>query len=503
LARLNLTRPRTLAIGLAVVSLAFAACSRSSSTSPIPIGTSTPTGVPTAPGSPTALSSPCANSLGIAYVPDAGNGGAAFKGVQVTHFQDSAGNLCGATAAPNATPAGVAFSASVGPIAFSNDRTAGIAVLANAAGGYTLAQDLFGASVGALVPAGMPYDLGANPPTPAPTASSASPGPTASPLTAPLIADVQSVSILGNGFGGGNVALALGVPAPSSQSAIVALTSLTNAPPQYGSSVPLSGGAYTLKTIPANPRSIVRVGTDPTQSVVLVRGPQDLLAFAVTIVPSGYQFDARALDASLGSATTLRGSGAIAFDPQDAGRALIGGTTAGDATALTLVTGLPGKIVRAATLAMPGAIRSIAATPNGTYGIVATDAGIVVVRGLDTGTLAIVPPFAPAAGSSIASAPTYRTCAGTTAPLSSIFSVAISGNQRSLVALGTTPGVSCPSGYNASIVAVPFSVTTGTTPSPAPTTAPSPGAIATATPTIFVQNNVIAPPPGTDYFFAY
>ncbi|GAC1308224.1 MAG: hypothetical protein NVS2B3_06250 [Vulcanimicrobiaceae bacterium] len=494
----NLTRSRALGLGLALVSL-VSACSRSSGTSPLPSSTSTPTAAPTANGSPNALSSPCANTIGIAYEPDAGNGGA-FSGIQVSHFEDNAQSLCGATPAPNATPPGVAFASSVGPFAVSADRSDAVAVLRGPGGGYTLAQDVFGASVGALVPAGSPYDLRANPPTPVPAAT-ASPSATATPSNAPLLADVASLAILGNGSGG--LALALGTPAAGSPPAIVALTSLANAPPQFGSAVPLGGTAYSLKTIPANPRSIVRVGSDTNQIVALARGPQDLVSFAVTIVGSGYQFDAKAVDPTLGSATALRGSGALAFDPQDSGRALVGGTTSAGGSVLTLVTGLPNAIVRAATLAMPATIRSIATTGNGTFGIVGTDAGIVVVKGVDSGTLSIVPPFAPTAATAGASVPLYRTCAGATAPLSQIYSVALSGDQRYLVALGTTPGLTCPSGYVASIVAVPFNVATGGTPTPAPSALPSPPSPATPLPTSFVQNNVIAPPAGADYFYAF
>ncbi len=494
MARLNLTRPRTLGIGLAVVSLAFAACSKSSSTSPLPGPSSSATAAPTASGSPSALTSPCANTLGIAYEPDGGNGGV-FRGVQVTHFEDNAQNLCGAIASPNATPPGVAFSSAVGPLAFSRDRSDAIAVLANATGTFTLAQDIFGAAVGSIVPVGVVYDLDANPPTPAPGGSNA-PSPSATATNAPLLADAQSIVILGNGSAG--VALTTGTAGGGTPGAIVALTSLTNAPPQYGSAIPFSGSSFTLKNITPNARSIVRIGSDPNQMVALARGPRDLLAFAVTLVGSGYQFDAKAVDATLGSNTTLRGAGAIAFDPLDSSRALVGGTSAaGGGTTLTLVTGLPSTIVKSSTLTMPGNVRSIAVTDNGTYAVVGTDAGIVVVQGIDAGTLATVTPFAPAAGTASASAPNYRTCAGTSAVLTSIYSVALSGDQRFLVALGTTPGLTCASGYNASIVAVPFSTTSGTTPTP------SPSAGATSGPTSFVQNNVIAPPAGADYFFAF
>ncbi len=496
MARLNLTRPRTLGIGLAVVSLAFAACSKSgSSPTPTP-SASVATATPVPAGVPSSLVSACGAAFGIAYEPDGGNGGA-FKGVQVTHFEDGSGNLCGAVAAPNATPASVAFSSSVGTLAFSSDLSDAVALLQNSAGGYTLAQDVFGASVGSLVPVGAPYDLSAYPPTPAPT-TTASPSATATPSNAPLLADAQSLAILGGSSFG--VALTTGVAAAGSPNAIVALTSLTNAPPQYGQDVPFSGATYTLKSIPNVPRSIVRVGESTSGSslrlVALARGPQDLLVFNVTSVGSGYQFDATADDTTLGSATTLRGNGAIAFDPIDATRALVGGASNGASTQLTLVTGMPASLTHASTLALPGNIRSIAITSNGAFGVVGTDVGIVVVKGVDTGTLSLVAPFAANAAATSASAPTYTTCNGTTATLTNVASVGLaSPNSQYLVALGTSPGVTCTSGYNASIVAVPFNATTGSTPSPSPTTAAS----ASPVPASFVQNNVIAPPTGADY----
>ena len=74
-----------------------------------------------------------------------------------------------------------------------------------------------------------------------------------------------------------------------------------------------------------------------------------------------------------------------------------------------------------------------------------------------------------------------------------------------LVALGTSAGVSCPSGNNATLVAVPFNPSNGLLPSPtpvpSPTATPTPGATTAPTPTapaIFVQNNMIAPPAGSD-----
>jgi hypothetical protein len=86
-----------------------------------------------------------------------------------------------------------------------------------------------------------------------------------------------------------------------------------------------------------------------------------------------------------------------------------------------------------------------------------------------------------------------------------------------LVALGTASGVSCPSGRNASLVALPYDTTNGETPaptatptvSPTPTATPTPAPGVTQSPTpvptptpsppaVFVQNNFVPPPTGAD-----
>lgn len=447
---------------------------------------------------PSSFVSPCAAVNGIAYEPDGGNGGG-FHGVQVVHYEDNTSNLCGATAAPAATPASVAFASAVGPLAFAADYSDAIAVLQNASGNFTLAQDIFGVGVGAIVPVGAPYDLSANPPTPTPT-TSASPAATASSV--PLIADAQSIAILGGSSAA--VALTTGTASAGSSGAIVALTSLTNAPPQYGQALPFSGSSYTFKTAPAVPRSTVRVGVSTDTGgnlhiVALARGTQDLLAFNVSTVGTGYQFDATADDTALGTNSVVRGNGQIAFSPTDATRALVGGTTSGATTQLTLVTGLPSKIASSSTLAMPGNIRSIAVTSNGQFGVVGTDVGIVVVKGVNTGSLTAVTAFAPNAAAPSANALAFRDCTGAAAKLTNVSSVGLSAaDSRYLVALGTSAAPpACASSYNASLVAVPFDPTTGIQPTSAPSSTASPGA--SPVPTSFVQNNVIAPPAGADY----
>jgi len=498
LARLNLTRPRKLLLSLAVVSLSFAACSKSGS-SPTPTPSSTATASAGPSSVPSNFASPCAAVNGIVYEPDGGNG-RGFHGVQVVHYEDNTGNLCGATAAPSATPASVAFASAVGPIAFAADYSDAIAVLQNASGGFTLAQDIFGVGIGAIVPVGAPYDLSASP-TSTP-ATSASPTATATPPNAPLIADAQSIAILGGSSAA--VALTTGTASAGSTSAIVALTSLTNAPPQYGQALPFSGSSYTFKSAPAAPRSIVRVGVSTDAGgnlhiVALARGTQDLLAFNISTVGTGYQFDATADDTTLGTNVVLRGNGQLAFSPTDATRALVGGTTGGAATQLTLVTGLPGKVVSSSTLAMPGIIRSIAVTSNGQFGVIGTDVGIVVVKGVNTASLTPVTAFAPNAAAPSANALAYRDCTGAAAKLTNVSSVGLSAaDSRYLVALGTSAAPpACASSFNASVVAVPFDPTTGIQPTPAPSSTAS--ASASPIPTSFVQNNVIAPPAGADY----
>ncbi len=496
----SLTRPRFAAVGIAVVALAFAACGHNnSSTGPAPVPSVT--AVPVASPSAGASSTPCASSLGIAYEPDGGNGGS-LMGIQYTHFEDNNESLCSAANA-SPMPRVVNFSSSVGGLAFASDASDAIALLENSSGTYTLAQDVFGTSIGSLTPVGAPYDVSVEP-TAIPTGTGASPAASATPANAPLISNAQSVSILSTGSSA--IALILGVPAPNSTPAIVAITSLTNAPPQYGDSVPFTGSSYTLADAPAYFRNIVKIGTDTSgNTVALVRGPQDLVSFGVTVVATGFQFNLKAEEPSLGTNATLRGSGAMAFDPADSGRALIGGTSSGAGNMLTLVTGLPTSIAKTATLTLPGAtsIRSIAIANSGVYALVGTDVGIYSIDGINGSTLSIVTPFAPSSAAAMANALAYTTCSGTASTLTNVASVGISSDQKYLVALGSGTGVTCPSGYNDALVAVPYNPSTGTTPSPAPSPTATGGVVPSPAPTNFTQNNVIAPPTGADLLYVH
>lgn len=490
--RLSLTRARLFGIGLVAASLAFSACGGHSGT---PTPTPSVSAAPTPTGSaPISLESPCSSSLGIAYEPDGGNGNG-FNGIQVAHFEDNSENLCGAVS-PTSTPGAIRLDSSAGSIALAQDTSDAIVLLYNAtAGGYSYAQDLFGASVGQLVPAGTPYNLSVAP-TPVPSSS-------ASPPAVALITNGTSETILN----GGSSAVALTVSPNTSPQGIVALTSLTNAPPQYGNYVPFASTSYTLQspfgTSFNNIRALTLVTTSGTTSNILVRGLNDLIAIGVSSSATGYTFNVKAEDQNLGSNVPLVGFGRMALDPADPTKALVGGTSGGNANQLTFITGLPNAITEASTLTLPGAINSIAFTPEyGSYAVIGTTAGIVIVTASGT-TLTLVTPF----GGASAYTPTFTNCNGTQSTMTNIASVAFSADLKYLVALGTGTGVSCPSGNNATLIAIPFSSTSGATPAPSslptPTAAPSGSPSPSPIPTFFQQNNIIAPPSNADFLVVH
>ncbi len=488
-----MTRPQILGFGFAAVALALAACGHGGGTSSSALPTSSP--VPT--GSVSVLSSPCAAAY-VAYEPDGGSpNGNNFHGLQTVHYEDGSQNLCGFVG-PTATPQAVAFSSSVQSLGVSSDFTDTVAIVAGGAaaapGGYGLVQDIFGLSLGQIVPAGSPYDLTVQP-TPVPTtppSPGSSPVPTASATgPAATVLDASTVAVFGSSTTG--IALTTG----PSAGAIVAVTSLTNAPPQYGEAVTFTNPNFPIH-VPNLPRSILAVAANG--SVLLARGPSDLLSFAITTTAAGYQLNAQADDLTLGSHVVLRGVGNVAFDPADATKALVAGNTGGQANVLTLVTGLPGAITRSSTVALPAAINSLAIDPTGTYAYVATAAGIYSVGGIPSLALTIAPAFTTRAAQT-PSVLTYTNCNGAAASLSNVSSVRLSSDGRYLVALGNAPGTVCRiAGYNSAVVAVPINSSANTTPSPGPTAAAT--ASATATPFIskFVQNNVITPPTAADYF---
>jgi hypothetical protein len=165
---------------------------------------------------------------------------------------------------------------------------------------------------------------------------------------------------------------------------------------------------------------------------------------------------------------------------------------------------MPSAITESSSILIPGSITSVAISPFGTYAAVGTTSGIAIVGGISSAPLTILTPFS---GSQLY-APTFTNCNGGQSTLTNIISVGFSADAKYLVALGTpsTP-VSCASGRNATLIAVPFLGGTGATPAPSslptPTAAPSGSPSPSPIPTFLQQNNVIAPPTGADYLFVH
>ncbi len=466
-------------MGLAAAAIVLGACSHSSSS---------PTPSASASASPNPSASPCAVTQGIAYEPD--GGAASFSGIQYSRFEDTNGNLCVSGAAAAAPPA-VAFSNHVGPLAVAVDGSVGLALVQNTSATYTLLQDVLGFSAGSIVPAAQAYDVSTYP-TPAPSAS-----PTSIPSPLPVLPDAYSVA-LAFALSGATVIAPVGVTVGPAYPGLIAVTSVSFPPMAFGSYVPYTGTAASLT------HSTIRISNGGT--VALVRGPADLLAFAVSISGAGnYVFAQDAEDTTLGSFGVLqRGNGDMAFSPADASRAVVAGTT-GNAGYLTLVTGLPSAITKTSQVALPagsGVPHSVVISPNGVLAIVGTDAGIVVAQGVNTSTLSFVASFAPGSPSiADVSSPSFVACDGNPYHLTNVVSVGYSLDAKYLVALGQAAGVSCTNGANSSLLAIPFNDATGSTASPSPTSAPVAGVTPTPNPTLFTQNNVYPPPANGDFLF--
>jgi hypothetical protein len=454
-------------VAVALVALALAACSHN--TSPTPAATASP--------SPNPSSTPagCIEvANGTAFIPDGGAGGA-FQGVQVVHFEDSNSNLCGVS-----TVLLVPFNGAVGAMGVAADGSTGQVALSSSGGvTYTQIEDVFGVAAASLIPAGATYNV-----TQYPTASpSSSPSPT--PSQSPTLSDVNSVSILGTSSA--SVGL-IGGPGMG----ILGLTSLANAPPQFGGFIPFNGASPDPG---AGNRPIVQVA--PTPSSALARGPNDLLAFSVGIVATGYQFQIQAFDTTLGYGTShnLRGSGAMAISPSDTTRALIAGAPGPDD--ITLITGLPYAITKSSTITLASRPHSVAISSGGAIAAVGADNGIYVIQNVNTTSISLVAAFKPNPADSNANALSFTGCDGRTYLLTNVSSVGFSLDQLYLVAVGTPSGQVCPNGYDSSLVAIAFNTASGAPPTPAPNPSPSPSS--TPGPTQFTANGIVTRPVDTDY----
>jgi hypothetical protein len=473
----TLTRTR-LGVAATLLLAAAAACSKSSVSA-----TSSPTTSPSATATPA--------TFGLAYLPDGGNGGA-FRGIQFVHFEDTSGNLLPAPS-NSATPSAITFSAPVGPLAFAKDGSAAVAAL-NDGTGFTQIQGIFGVTTANLVPAGLPYITSVPPsPTAAPSVTPpATAAPTSTPQADAIVSDVRGISIFGSSTAA--VALLLGNPA-----GLLGVSSLTQVPPLFsgfyafnaagGVATPAPGAHQFIATAAVSSGATDTVG-NPILGNALVRG-SDLFALQITVVNSGYGFRIVAEDAGLGVnpvAGDQRGSGAMAFSPNDPTRALI--AQAPGVNDVTLVTGLPTKITRTATITLPSRPHSVAIATGGAMAVVGTDNGYYVIGGINTTAPTLLVPTSPGiygtgTGSST-NTPSYVGADGATHNLANITSVAFSGDGKYLVLLGSLTPNSTGGGTTGTLVALPFNQTAGAaaTPTPSATTTP---------PQSFTQNNFYAP----------
>ena len=483
----NRNQSRALGTGAAAAALALAACSGGGTG-----GGTTALATPIATITPLAGSSstPLPANLGVAYLPDGGNG-RGFTGVQIVHFEDTSSVLLPSSA--TGVPQQVSFPGAVGPFIIATDGDAALAaVSADASPVYTIVQSVFGTESSATVPVGTGYNVTVLPTT-APNVTP-SPGLTATPIPSPLpvLSAVTSLALYNT------TTSAVGIAAGPDTTGFLGLTQLTQAGPVYGGFVPF-GGQSPEPVTAARPHVVALTGS--VASTALLRGPSDLLSYKVAVGGSGYTFTLGGQATTLGLTGTALGPGVMAIDPADGTRALVGQTNPGDGSALglTLITGLPGTIVQTSTIPLPSVARSIAITASGAYAVVGTDLGFVVVSGVSSNDLTLNTAFSPASATATINAPSYVGCDGNTYKAINISSVGFSADLSYLAVLANQPSAACASQRTASVVVVPFDQTTGT----APTAAPSPSATSTATaaPKIFVQNNVIAPAAGQDYMF--
>jgi hypothetical protein len=482
-----MARPQLFGMAVAAVALALAACGHSGGTTPTPVGTATPTPGPTGSVAPGCTY----NSSGIAYISDGGNGGS-FTGVQVIHFEDSGSVLCGSTVISY-----VPFSGPLGPFYVNSDSDLAVGAYALGPGQpVTQVQDVFGANnAGNLIPVGAAYNV-TQVPTPSPLPSQT---PTPLPSTLPVLSDVGGVAIIGTGTQA--VALVGGAG-----NGLLGVTSLSNAPPQFGGFAPYVGASPDPGL--ANRPNVVIAADDPPTSVLL-RGPNDLLAYHVKIVQSGYQFKLVSVASNLGygSGRFMRGPGAMTINPEDGTHAIV--LQAPNPNDVVLLTSLPSAFNIGAVVTVPSHPTSVSIALGGRIAVVGAVNGFYVFSGVNGGTLAYVHPFAPNPTDARANAPKFRACDGRIYRMTNVSSVGISADQRYLVVVGTPPGPNCPGGLNTSLIALPFNTATGGQPSPSPvpsmtpTPKPSPSTSPAPTPspihTMFTANGLINPPADTDY----
>jgi hypothetical protein len=428
----GLTPARALLLGFAAFAFALAACSKYSSA---PSPTPTVSGVfPTTNPSAT----PFPSTVGVAYIPDGGNGGP--PGLTVAHFQTVTGQFF------HYPPQFVNFGASVRSYHIASDASVALAVEKGGqkATGYALLQGVLGAGNSNPVPGGPPYDTSVAP-TAAPSAT---------------IPDVTSDVVLLTG----NAAVGLSM-GPKAQG-ILGVNQPASQTPTFNGFVGYQCGAKSI--VPLNGRANITVSTIAIRATgvysALVRGPSDLVVFSITpnfnVAPPDYVFCVTAQDTSLGTAGSLQGRGAMAISPTDATRALIAQSGATKPGSVTLVTGLPTSIVKGNPVQLGGSrANSLAIHPAGSYGVIGADTGLFVVSGIASGALTPVPQGSPAANGPYS--PLYMGADGQNHALSNISSLGFSADGTYVAVMASTTPSSPGGGTNASLVVLPFNALNG------------------------------------------
>ncbi|MBV9103322.1 MAG: hypothetical protein JO060_07000 [Candidatus Eremiobacteraeota bacterium] len=436
---------RTLLWGLVWAALALGACSKGTSSSSTPGGpTPTPSVSPTVGPS----STPPPSTSGVAYLPDSGDGRP--PGITILHFEEFNG------AAFPYTPQFANFRSPVRFLAIDPSDTTALAVLQSPANAYTLLQGVLGVSSATIFPGGPPYDTSVVPPSPAPPNA--------------VIANITGEVMLGTGNN------AVGLSVGPGTAGILGVNQAAQQTPTYNGFVGFTcNGRTPSSSAPVAIAVSPVVNSQSGDYSLLIRTSNDLLSFSVApqfgVVPPKYAICYQVQNTALGSNTltlpSVAGRGIMAFSPTDPSRAFLGqvGTVTND---VAVVSGLPFAITPTTALALTGGrVNSVAVSPNGLYGAVATDAGLFVISGLGTSSLAIVPQGAGKTKGPYS--PNYKGADGVYHPVANVTSLGFSSDGLYLAALVSLVPNSPGGGTMGTLVVLPFNSSTGVLAAPAVT----------------------------------
>jgi hypothetical protein len=213
----------------------------------------------------------------------------------------------------------------------------------------------------------------------------------------------------------------------------------------------LSGTAKVAGPIPvATNRDSVVISNDG--KVLLARSYDGFTVFSIT--GSGTAGFAQTAEfATLGSYYVGDGRGGMAISPVDSTRALLISVSDGK---IHLLTGLPDKPVEATPLDISttdsSTDLSVSITPDGKSAIVGTENGLLMISGVDTGTLAIVPcPVGLEGCNNGLYSPTYKNVSGTDQTLSGVNTLGITLDGKYVAA--------CDS-WNSALLVIPIAKNT-------------------------------------------